>query len=60
MLKPWPWGGPALCVEAAVAVAGVAGPERQEDQPVGLVFGASFVAGHIISRRWRLDHGNAH
>jgi PncC family amidohydrolase len=43
-----------LDVDVALAVTGVAGPERQEDQPVGLVYGSVWIDGAVTPGRWQL------
>jgi len=46
--------------DVSVAVTGVAGPERQEGQPVGLVFGACSLMGRVTGRQWQFEPDDPH
>ncbi len=41
--------------DVAVAITGVAGPERQEGAPVGLVYGAVHTPERTTTHEWRFD-----
>jgi nicotinamide-nucleotide amidase len=46
-----------LDTQVGVALTGVAGPEEQEGQPVGLVYGACAVGEACTPVRWQLPPG---